>query len=154
MSDTGNKRVVKYDAEGTVLGIVGGVGAEPGQMQEPVGIALDAEGRLYVADTWNRRIQVFGPDLTFEREWPVVAWDGMSVVNKPYLAVHEGRVYVTDPEGYRIIVYDRDGAVVDVWGQYGSDLGAMNLPTGIAVDAIGRVLVADSDNHRVVVFAE
>jgi len=154
VSDTGNKRVVKYDAEGTVLGIVGGVGAEPGQMQEPVGIALDAEGRLYVADTWNRRIQVFGPDLTFEREWPVVAWDGMSVVNKPYLAVHEGRVYVTDPEGYRIIVYDRDGAVVDVWGQYGSDLGAMNLPTGIAVDAIGRVLVADSDNHRVVVFAE
>lgn len=152
VSDTGNKRIVKYDAEGTVLGVIGGAGAEPGQMQEPVGIAIDAEGRLYVADTWNRRIQVFSADLTFEREWPVVAWDGMSVVNKPYLAVHEGRVYVTDPEGYRVIVYDLSGAVLDVWGQYGSDLSAVNLPTGITVDAQGRVLVADSDNHRILMF--
>lgn len=152
VSDTGNKRVIKYDGEGTVLAIVGGLGAEPGQMQEPVGLALDAEGRLYVADTWNRRIQVFDADLAFEREWPVVAWDGMSVVNKPYLAVDDGRVYVTDPEGYRVIAYDGDGAVQDVWGQYGSDPSALNLPTGIAVDAEGRVLVADSDNHRVVVY--
>jgi len=76
----------------------------------------------------------------------------MSVVNKPYLAVSDGRVYVTDPEGYRVIVYDLEGAVQDVWGQYGTDLASMNLPTGIAIDPMGRVLVADSDNHRVLVF--
>jgi uncharacterized protein (TIGR03663 family) len=152
VSDTGNKRIVKYDYQGTVLRIIGGMGAEPGQMQEPVGIALDAEGRLYVADTWNRRIQVFDAELEFEREWPVVAWEGMSVVNKPYLAVSDGRVYVTDPEGYRVIVYDLEGTVQDVWGQYGTDLGSMNLPTGIVVEATGRVLVVDSDNHRVLLY--
>ncbi len=154
LTDTGNKRVVKYDQAGNMINAVGGAGAGPGQFQEPVGLAFDADGMLYVADTWNQRIQVFTKDLEFVREWPVNAWLGMSVVNKPYLAADgEGRIYATDPEGYRVIQFDRQGEVQRVWGQLGSDLSAMNLPTGIAVDAQGRVLVTDSENNRLLVFA-
>ena len=154
LTDTGNKRVVKYDQAGNMINAVGGAGAGPGQFQEPVGLAFDADGMLYVADTWNQRIQVFTKELQFVREWPVNAWLGMSVVNKPYLAADgEGRIYATDPEGYRVIQFDRQGEVQRVWGQLGSDLSAMNLPTGIAVDAQGRVLVTDSENNRLLVFA-
>jgi uncharacterized protein (TIGR03663 family) len=154
LTDTGNKRVVKYDQDGNMIDAVGGAGAGPGQFQEPVGLAFDADGLLYVADTWNQRVQVFTKELQFVREWPVHAWLGMSVVNKPYLAADgEGHIYVTDPEGYRVIQFDPQGEIQRAWGQLGGDLSSMNLPTGIAVDAQGRVLVSDSENNRLVVFA-
>ena len=153
VTDTGNKRVVKYDADGHMVGAVGGAGDADGQMQEPVGLALSKDGLLYVADTWNQRIQVFDKQLNFVRSWQVYAWDGMSVVNKPYLAVDaSGNVYATDPEGYRVLKFSPEGKLLASWGQYGTDLSSMNLPTGIKVDATGRILVSDSENHRILVF--
>jgi len=155
ISDTGNKRIVKYNAEGAMLGAIGGVGDAEGQFQEPVGVAVDSDGFIYVADTWNLRIQVFDDKLNFVRSWPVYAWEGMSVVNKPYLAVDkDGNVYTTDPEAYRVIKFDRQGKLISLWGQFGTDLASMNLPTGIKVDeAKGRILVTDSENHRVLAFS-
>ncbi|MEA3407041.1 MAG: TIGR03663 family protein [Chloroflexota bacterium] len=155
VTDTGNKRVIKYDAEGNMIKAVGGAGSEEGQMQEPVGLALSPEGDLYVADTWNQRIQVFDKDLDFLRSWPVYAWEGMSVLNKPYLAVDaEGNVYATDPEGYRVLAFDSQGELLRVWGQKGGALSSMNLPTGVAVDPSGRLLISDSENGRLLVFEE
>ena len=155
VADTGNKRVIKYDREGTMVGATGGPGGEDLQMQEPVGIAVAADDTLYVADTWNKRILVFDSDLRFLRKWPVLGWEGMSVVNKPYLALDDaGNVYVTDPENYRVLKFDDRGKLLAVWGAYGTDSSSMNLPTGIVVDKRGRILVADSENHRILVFAE
>jgi len=148
--DTGNKRVVKYDPEGRMVGATGGPSDMP--FQEPVGIALGKDGTVYVADTWNQQIQVFDKDLVFLRRWPVVAWDGTSVVNKPYLAVDQtGNVYATDPEGYRVFKFDDHGKLLQVWGQYGTDRSSMNLPTGIKIDHTGRILITDSENHRILV---
>ena len=154
ISDTGNKRIVKYTSDGVMIHGIGGAGSDEGRFQEPVGIAVEPDGTLYVADTWNRRIQVFTPDGQFSHAWELYAWESQSVVNKPYLAVDgAGYVYASDPEGYRVLVFDGQGRLVDIWGQFGTDLGSMQLPTGIAVDGAGRVLVADSENHRILVFA-
>ncbi|HUW95113.1 MAG TPA: SMP-30/gluconolactonase/LRE family protein, partial [Anaerolineae bacterium] len=96
VTDTGNKRVQKFDAEGNPLGQWGGAGPAAGQFLEPVGIAIDEEGNIYVADTWNQRIQVFDGEFQFLRQWTVQAWMGESIINKPYLAIDaEGRVYTT-----------------------------------------------------------
>jgi uncharacterized protein (TIGR03663 family) len=154
VADTGNKRVVKFDPYGVVLGAVGGPGSEDGRLQEPVGLALDGQGNLYVADTWNQRLQVFSPAFEWLRSWPVYAWTGASVVNKPYLALDaQDNVLLTDPEGYRVLQFDADGQLVSSWGQFGGDMSSMNLPTGIVVDTLGRIYVADSANHRVLRFA-
>ncbi|MBC7255646.1 MAG: NHL repeat-containing protein, partial [Chloroflexi bacterium] len=153
VADTGNKRIVKYDPYGQMVGAVGGEGSGDGQMLEPVGIAIGPDGALYVADTWNQRIQVFDANLRFLRKWPIYTWSGMSVVNKPYLAVDRwGNVYATDPEGYRILQFDAQGQVLATWGQYGTDSFSMNLPTGIEVDASGALFVSDSENGRILVF--
>jgi DNA-binding beta-propeller fold protein YncE len=86
-------------------------------------------------------------------KWPISGWYGQSVVNKPYLAVAGNRVYVTDPEGYRVLVFDTDGKFVATFGEYGFDSKTFALPTGIAVDGEGNVYVTDSANHRVMKFA-
>jgi len=60
---------------------------------------------------------------------------------------------VTDPETFRVIKFSNEGRVLAVWGKRGSDLSSFNLPTGIAVDAKGQVLVADTGNQRILQFA-
>jgi len=154
VTDTGNKRVQKFDSEGNPLGQWGGGGADPGQFLEPVGIAVDAQGSIYVADTWNQRIQVFDGDFQFLMQWRVEAWLGESIANKPYLAVDgEGNVYTTDPEGYRVLVLDSTGELVRIFGKYGTDEASFDLPIGIALDQEGNVYVSDSNNHRIMKFA-
>lgn len=157
VTDTGNKRIVVYNADGYQIDQIGGGGLVAGSFEEPVGLALDAEGNLYVADTWNRRIQVFDADLNFVQEWMVETWVGQSVVNKPYIDVDgEGRVYVTDPEGYRVVVFDRNAPtedlVVATFGVYGYEPNGFVLPTGIAIDSGGYIYVTDPESHKVLKF--
>jgi len=153
VTDTGNKRVQKFNSLGNFLGQWGGGGIVEGRFDEPVGIAVDGQGNIYVADAWNRRVQKFDQSFNYLTEWPVEAWLGESVVNKPFLAADDkGLVYVSDPEGYRILVFDSSGEFQATFGQYGSDAQSFALPTGLAVDSDGRLWVADADNHRVMLF--
>src|SRR5580698_602184 len=59
----GNSRIVKYDKNGRFITQAGTKGSEPGQMNLPHSLAVDAKGNAYVADRSNRRIQVFDNDL-------------------------------------------------------------------------------------------
>lgn len=154
VTDTGNKRIQKFDGDGNFLGQWGGAGAAPGQFSEPVGIAVsNTTGDIFVADTWNQRIQRFDANFNPVAQWFVQGWDSESVVNKPYLALDdEGNVYATDPESYRVLQFSNEGDLLAVWGDFGSGEAQLNLPTGIAADAEGRVWVADSENNRVLRF--
>ncbi|MBC7263720.1 MAG: TIGR03663 family protein [Chloroflexi bacterium] len=154
VSDTGNKRVLKFDRKGNSLGQFGGAGALSGQFQEPVGLAVDTDGNFYVADTWNQRIQKFDQNFAYLTEWSVYGWESQSVVNKPYLATDpEGNVCCTIPESHRIARFSPTGQLLTVWGQYGADATSLNMPTGIAIDAVGNIYVSDSENHRLMVFS-
>jgi len=62
-------RVVKFDSEGNYLMHWGGLGSEPGQFRTPHGLAFDSEGRLFVADRGNNRIQIFDQEGDFLEEW-------------------------------------------------------------------------------------
>ncbi len=155
VTDTGNKRVQKFSPEGQFLQAWGGGGVVPGSFEEPTGIDIDSQGNIYVADTWNRRIQKFDPNLNPVAQWEVVdGWQSEGVVNKPGLAVDDqGRVFISDPEGYRIIAYTSEGQVLGTWGQYGQDLASLALPVGLDFNDQGQLLVADSENNRVMKFA-
>ena len=153
VADTGNKRVQKFSPEGEFLAQVGGGGVVAGRFEEPTGLAFGPDGSLYVADTWNRRVQKFSADLQPAGEWPIQSWASESVINKPYLRVSQtGQVYVGDPEGYRILVFDAGGEYLMSFGQYGFDLASFALPLGMAFDAEGNLYVVDSDNSRVLKF--
>jgi predicted membrane-bound mannosyltransferase/DNA-binding beta-propeller fold protein YncE len=154
ITDTGNHRLQILDPEGIFVRAFGTQGSQPGQFYEPVGIDLNSDGYLYLADTWNGRIQQFTTDLFPANEWPVDAWSGESINNKPYLAVDgASRVYITDPEGYRVIVFDQFGQYLARFGRFGTGLDTFGLPNGIKIDAAGNIYVADAGNNHILRFA-
>jgi len=157
VADTGNKRVVVFDSRGQPLGEFGGIGMEPGQLDEPVGLAIDSGGRIYVADTWNQRIQVFGESsanvFAFVQEWPLDAWYGQSLDNKPYLAAGpQDRICASDPEGYRVLCFDAQGEFALGWGEYGAGLDQIGLVAGLSFGGDGSVWVVDAGNARLMKF--
>jgi uncharacterized protein (TIGR03663 family) len=158
VADTGNNRIVIFTQDGEYVSQFGSIGMELGQLDEPVDIAVDSTGSVYVTDTWNQRVQVFAPtgDMNFYpvNSWDVSAWYGRSVDNKPFIAVDEaGNVFITDPEGYRVLEFDAQGNFMRGWGDYSAGIDGFGLPIGITVDQQGQVWVADSVNNRILSFA-
>jgi uncharacterized protein (TIGR03663 family) len=154
VADTGNKRIQKFDANGEFIAQWGGAGVIPGRFDEPTSLDITADGVIYVADAWNRRVQTFSAALKPLGEWPVDSWTSESVVNKPFVRVSPaGDVYVSDPERYRILVFDREGEFRMTFGQYGADTASFALPLGMAFTPDGHLVVVDSDNHRLLEFA-
>lgn len=157
VADTGNKRIVIFDSNGAILTQFGSEGFDAGQFSEPVDVQVAPDGKVFVTDTWNQRIQVLasmnGIDYSPIRTWAVDGWVSQSLDNKPFLALSpDGHVFVTDPEGYRVIEFDLQGNFVQLWGLFGSDNASFGMPSGIAVDAKGQVWVSDAGNHRLMRF--
>jgi sugar lactone lactonase YvrE len=158
--DTGNKRIVVFDADGNYITQFGSAGLDPGLFDEPVGIAIDSNGELFITDTWNQRIQSFtttknadGLQFTPLKQWDVVAWSGQSLDNKPFIALdNNNHVFITDPDGFRVIEYTVDGQLVQTWGDYGTTDTTFGTTSGIAVDQDGQVWVADAGNNRIMKF--
>ena len=112
-------------------------------------------------DTWNQRIQTFTPietetSLTFipDKQWDVYGWFGQSLDNKPFIAVNDDlHVFITDPDGYRVIEFDSNGEIIKTWGDFGDTSTSFGLPSGIAVDNEGGVWVTDASSNRLLRFA-
>jgi predicted membrane-bound mannosyltransferase/sugar lactone lactonase YvrE len=159
VTDTGNKRVVVFTANGDPVTSFGTSGFDPGQFDEPVGIAIDKQDNVYIADTWNQRIQVLAPDSTGNnylplRNWDVSAWFGQSLDNKPYIALDSSNnVYITDPEGQRVLIFSSDGKYLRGISATSAD-GGVNfaLPAGIAIDSQDRVYVTDGSGNSLMRF--
>jgi DNA-binding beta-propeller fold protein YncE len=80
----------------------------------------------------------------------VNGWFGQSLDNKPFIAVGpDEHVFVTDPEGYRVIEFTADGQFVRTWGDFGNSLEEIGLAAGITVDKDGYVWVTDAGNNRI-----
>ena len=121
----------------------------PGQLSQPRGVGLDAEGNAYVADFGNDRIQKFGPQLQFVKAWGEKG-DLPGQFKQPGdVAVGpDGQVFVADTWNQRVQVFTPDGVYKREWGDkyYG--------PRGIAVAPNGTVYLADTGNHRVRKFSK
>jgi len=65
----GNNRIIKFDSEGNYLMQWGEAGGDHGQFRDPHALAMDSEGRLFVADRGNSRLQIFSQDGEHIATW-------------------------------------------------------------------------------------
>ena len=163
LTDTENHRVVHLDANGKLLQTWGSYGdittgqAAGGTFNQPWGIGVGPDGSVYVADTWNHRIQKFSADGKFLKMWgyfgqaenPDALWGPRDIV-----VDHKGRVYVTDTGNKRVVVFDAEGNSITQFGSAGLEAGQFDEPVGLALDSDGQIYVADTWNQRVQVFRE
>ncbi|HEY1434658.1 MAG TPA: DUF2298 domain-containing protein, partial [Thermoanaerobaculia bacterium] len=147
VTDTGNHRVLSYDALLQDRQIYGKRGTGPGEFTSPLGIAAAPSGAIYVADAGNRRIQVLGPRGDFRASLPLPGWGENA---EPGLAVDaDGTIYATDPTSAVVLVLDPAGIVKR---KIAADAEGRKLenPTGIALDRKNRILyVVNSGNATV-----
>lgn len=145
--DTGNERVQVFGLDGTFKRAFGGFGSEPGQLIEPVGIALGQDGRVYVADSGNGRIAVFAADGTPLEQWPVESWADHKYF-EPYLTFdQEGNLYATSSATGSVEVFDPTGAQIDSIQQVGSE--SLEAPYGITTAPDGSILITDAGRNAV-----
>ncbi len=127
----------------------GGAGSGPGQFAEPRGLATDARGNLYVADTKNSRIEVFDGNGQFVRQFGAKG-SGDGQLNEPCgVAVDaQGDVWVADTWNHRITHFGSDGKWI---GAFNDTERGFFGPRSVLVlkDAI---YVADTGNKRIVRF--
>jgi sugar lactone lactonase YvrE/4-amino-4-deoxy-L-arabinose transferase-like glycosyltransferase len=125
----------------------GGQGTGPGEFNEPRDIAVDEEGRLYVADTGNRRVQVLDSEGQFITSWN----GGEDEFVEPLALVVDSRgdLYVLDSEPGWIYRFAAEGTPL---GRFAGPEARFFHPRGLAIDENDRLYVADTGGCRVVVY--
>ena len=141
--DKDQHRILAVDAFHLVVGEFGGLGEEHGQLNSPVAADYGPEGRLYVLDSGNGRVQVFARGG--EHVATIVETGELHMPSG--LCIDGDRLYVSDGLNHRIQVYDLDGRHVESFGE-----DELNGPRGCAIAAGGELHVVDGGDASVVVF--
>lgn len=181
-ADTYNHRIRRIDRAGTITTIVGngksvyagdGGPAVEASLQLPQGIAVDSQGNLYIADTFNhvvRRVDKSGTIITVAGSEPGLAGDG-GPANKAQLNLPmavaldpQDRLYICDAANSRIRRVNADGTIETVAGfGQGAGIGGAGFdgddgpparaklfsPADVTFDPAGNCYIADSGNNRI-----
>lgn len=150
-----NARVHRFSADGTLIQSWGEPGSAPGHFNLPHDIWVASDGRVFVADRENDRIQIFDPAGQFLEQW--------THVQRPTgLCIQDGLIYVSelwwipgqrsfllgkiekDLPG-RVSVLDMSGKVLARFGHEGERTAPGNFiaPHGICADSRGDIYVAE-----------
>lgn len=117
-------------------------GEAPGEFNFPTNIAIDKEGRLYVVDTGNFRIQIFDSEGRFIKSIGKLGDTPGSLARPKGIAIDsEGHIYVVDAAFQNFQIFDFDGNILLFVGSGGIEPGQFILPAGIAIDDEDRIYV-------------
>ena len=133
-------RILRFTKDGKLVDSWGHKGSGPGEFSGPHALAFDSQGRLFVADRSNDRLQIFGAEMQFVAEWKQFGWPSGVAITK------DDTLYVADSESGKMIV----GAVHNPGWRNGVRIGSATDgsvrayidgtdPEGMGVDELGNV---------------
>lgn len=155
--DTARDHIRIFDPDGTPLATWGEAGGDPGQFRfslfQDLGaagdLAVGPDGSIYVADTFNNRIQKLATDGTFLLAWGDGGSEPGHIFEPSGIGVDaEGRVYVAEASGVQ--VFDGHGQFLDSWDGVQADGAPLIQAADVAIDSVGVAWVTDRSLHRVV----
>lgn len=145
---------------GGVNKVVGTSGRSEGQFSSPAALDYGPDGKIYVADTGNNRIQIFDSEGRFEYAFGERgSKTGQFSSPQGIVVDSNGIIFVSDTQNNRIQMFNKDGIFLMAFGtrsiakkdQKPAD-GTFMLPTALALDTQEDLYVLDSGNNRVQVF--
>ena len=139
----GNSRVVKYSKEGRYLLAWGKKGTGPGEFNAPHTIAVDHQGRVYVGDRENHRVQIFDENGRFLKQW--------THLGSPWglYFTPDHQLFMCDGYKNRVLKLDLEGRVLGAFGQPGKGPGQFSVPHHLALGKAGELYVAGVVSWRV-----
>jgi DNA-binding beta-propeller fold protein YncE len=148
--DTQQDQVIVYDADTLKLLRRIGTGGKnhyltsPGDFGAPQGVALDADGNVYVTDTLNNRVEIFDADGNFVSLFGKHG-DGPGYFARPKgIAVDaDGHIWVADEMEDRLQVFNREGDLLAYIGGHGELPGQFKALIGVAIDKQNRVFTTE-----------
>jgi len=161
VADSGNNRIEKFSPDGSFVASFGTYAsileseAPGGTMSQPWDVAVAEDGSIFVADTFNHRIQKLNADGRFIKMWGIFAQgeDAQSMWGPRAIELDKnGNLLVTDTGNKRVLVFDQNLNFITQFGGAGFEAGEFDEPVGIAISQDGKIVVADTWNRRVQVF--
>ena len=146
IADCANHRIQVLNPDLTFSHMFGIKGSAEGEFNNPVDIAIDRRGLVYVADAGNCRIQ------TFTSKGQFLSFFCAKGVPLGIVIDDNNLMYITDRDNHRISCFTTDGQFVRSFGGQGSSVSQFNEPRGITFDREGYLYVCDYYNNRLVVY--
>ncbi|MBF0614364.1 MAG: 6-bladed beta-propeller [Magnetococcales bacterium] len=144
-----------FDAEGGVIHKIAKRGSGDGELSYPADVAVGPDGRVFVLDSGNFRVQVFDRDGKFLAKWGQVG-QALGQFSRPRALTvdRHGRVYVVDGSFVNIQVFTDDGTLLLPFGERGQEdgPGLFSSPAGIASDETDRLYIVDQWFGKIEVF--
>lgn len=159
VADTQRDQVMVFDAD--TLKLVRAIGttgknhelSTPGDFAGPTGVAVDAEGNLYVTDTMNYRVEIFDADGKFISQFGkhCDSW-GCFAHPKGIAIDSDGHIWVADPMLDLLQIFDKEGQLLAFVGGHGSLPGQFSSLVDVHIDKQNRVFTAEQYPGRVQMF--
>ncbi len=146
--------IKKCDKDGNVTISVGSPGQTSLQFNSPFGMCVNPlNGRLYIADMQNNRIQVLNSDLTFH-SFIFGSEDNKRAIQLPTDIAFDpsGNMFITDNQNHCVCIYSPKCEFLKAFGKKGTKEGRLGLPFGICLDNKGHIFVTELLNNRVSIF--
>lgn len=161
VADTWNHRIQYFDPNGKFLGKWGKLGdakgstaSDPGVFWGPRAVGVNSAGEVFVTDTGNKRVQVFGLDGAFKRMFGGTGSDPGQFNEQVGLSLDSrGNVWIADTWNRRIQELSPNGdPLTSIAIPSGWDNQAVSNKPYVAVDQEGRVFATFPDQGRVVMY--
>ncbi len=159
VADAALDQVLVYDADKlTLIRKIGTAGkghtlTEAGQFSVPTNVAVDADGNLYVSDTYNNRIEIFDADGNFIRQFGK-AGDRPGTFSRPKgIAIDvDGHVWVADAALDMLQCFTPEGDLLMWMGSHGTLPGYFSTIAGLFIDKNNRMFTTEQYPGRVQMF--